>query len=185
MSEQPLFRSLDDLISELTSRGSPHREAVLQVKRELENGDLIVLDPHRDPWSEAQVLLWVEQVLQNFANWKPGARLPSMQQGVPDYVSRLRFCRVKQKGSARAGAGRREQFDWDDAEQCAIVLLNERGDPTDSLNQLDGWRSKTDLAKAVLDYLEKRAEKTGDAVPSLNRVRTKVPEWLKRFHALN
>jgi hypothetical protein len=182
MSKGPVFLTLENLVGELTASGIPLRQAVLKTITELENRTVRWLDPSSKPWgSEDQILGWIVQLLQGFAN----NRRPSMINGSIDYVAHLRFFRVEQMSSARAGAGRPEQNDWDDAGQCALELLKSRGDPTDPLNQRDGWRSKTDVAKAVLDYLEKRSEKTGDAPPSLNRVRAKVPEWLKKYRALN
>jgi hypothetical protein len=187
MSEQPLFVTLDDLIASLVATGISQREAALQIKRELENALIFVLDPHRDPWSAEQVLRWQVQFLQSLADWKPGARLPSMQVGTADYLSHLRYCRIElKKGTARAGAGRPEQSDWEDAEMFAMELLRAKGDPANKLNQMKGWRSNTDLAKAVLEYLEKRAGKENTKAPELNTVRNRVPGWIKKYRtALN
>jgi hypothetical protein len=185
MSEQSLFVSLEDLISALTSRGISQRDAALQIKRELENDDIFVFDPHSNPWAAEEVLKWQVKILQSLADWKPGARHPQMQIGTAEYVSHLRYCRIEQKGPARVGAGKREQFDWGDAEMFAMNLFKTKGDPTNSLDQVKGWRSKSDVAKKVLDYLEKRARKENSSAPDLNTVRNKVPDWLKKFRALN
>jgi hypothetical protein len=180
----PLYRSLDDLISELVARGSSQRDAVLQTIRDIENNAFICLDEYGDASAE-DVKLWILQQLQSFAAWRPGTRPPALLAGTTEYVRNLRFRRIERKGSARAGAGHPEEFDWIEAEQYAMVLLKARGDPTNRLNQVEGWRSKTDFANAVLDHLQKRASINGEEVPSLNTVRNKVPAWLKKFAALN
>jgi hypothetical protein len=70
--------------------------------------------------------------------------------------------------------GRPEEHDWEEARLYALKLLSERGDPTNEADQVKGWKSKTDLAKAVLNHLK--------TDPDLSTVRGKVPEWLAEFH---
>jgi hypothetical protein len=184
MSE-PLFVSLEDLVGALMARGASQRDAALQIKRELECGFIIVIDPHRNPWPAEQILQWESKILQSLADWKPGARPPAMLFGTADYVSHLRYCRIEQKNQARAGAGRRPQFDWEDAEMYAMELFRQKGDPTKLENQIEGWRSNTDVANTVLNYLQKLADRNGGKAPDFNTVRNKVPDWLKKFRALN
>ena len=43
------LRTLVDLVNELTSGGRSQREAALQTIRDIENGDVICLDPHQNP----------------------------------------------------------------------------------------------------------------------------------------
>jgi hypothetical protein len=181
---QPLFVSLEDFITALTARGVSQRDAALQIKYELENNQIIVIDPHSNPWSAGEVLQWQSKILQRLADWKPGTRFPAMLVGTADYLSHLRYCRIEQS-QARAGAGRPKESDWGDAEMFAMGLFKTKGDPKNPLHQVEGWRSNSDVAKAVLDYLEKLAAKGGDKAPDFNTVRNKVPGWLKKFRALN
>lgn len=64
----------------------------------------------------------------------------------------------------------------------AFKLLDARGHP-DEPYQEKGWRSKTAVANAVLDYLQKRSVKLGEEPPDTSTVRRKVPVWLKDWCA--
>jgi hypothetical protein len=182
---EPLILSLEDLVQALIAGGMSQREALLQIKRELENEMIVVIDPHRDPCSKQQVLKWQCDLLQSLANWRPGARPPAMLIGAPEYLSHLRYVRIEQKAPTRSNAGSPPQFDWEDAEMFVMKLLQEKGDPKKPENQGQAWRTNTDIAKAVLDYLQKRAKVTREKVPDFNTVRNKVPGWLQKFRALN
>jgi hypothetical protein len=105
--------------------------------------------------------------------------------GVPEYLRHLRFSQIELKSSARAGAGRPAQYDWEDAKLYFLNLLKERGDPEDPAEQDEGWRSITDVSNAILDYMEKRAEKAGTRAPDLSTIRRRVSRWLTAWRAQN
>lgn len=173
MPGQPQLRTMDDLLNDLMSRGIPHRDAVLQTIREIENGDIASTDP------EPQHRKWIVEFLQSLANWKPGARPPTMLFGMPGYLDRVRFYRPEPVTAARRGAGRPAEIDWIEADEAAAKLLNERGDPTDPKDKTKGWRSKSDLARAVLDHFEQLAAKNGEKVPALNKLRDRSTDWIE------
>lgn len=79
----------------------------------------------------------------------------------------------KKKASPNKPGGRPNEHDWEEAGLFALKLLSERGDPTIERNQVEGWKSKTDLANAVLEHLK--------SSPDLSTVRRKVPVWLAEF----
>jgi hypothetical protein len=186
MPEQQLLITLDDLIAEITSSGVSQADACRQLRRELENFQIIVIDPHRAPWAADQVLQWQVKLLESLANWRPGSRPPQMLFGVADYLSHLRYCRIViPKAPARPGAGRPEQHDWEDAEMYALQVFRQKGDPEKKEDRVEGWKSQTDLAKVVLEYMEKRAAQQNIRPPELNTVRNKIPDWLRKFRALN
>lgn len=198
MADSPaLIHTLDDLIDGLTSQGTEDRSAYLRIIRDIENGAISIIPPYRSPWPPGQVVEWLLQLLQKRANWQPGARPPAflLPDGVPDYLGRLRFRVTAEdqpanlppdltKNSARVGAGRPEVGDWDEAEQYAFLLFKERGLP-DEHGQVEGWRSKTDVAKAVLSHLEERALKSGQGPPDISTVRRRVPGWIEAYRARN
>lgn len=75
--------------------------------------------------------------------------------------------------SCQDRGGRPEEHDWEEARLYALKLLSDRGDPTIELNKVSGWKSKADLAKAVLEHLKSN--------PDIKTVLKKVPGWLTEF----
>jgi hypothetical protein len=183
MSKETTARTLDDLLAEATKASGSQRDAALGLIREIENGEIACFDPHETPLGETQVLRWIVTFLESLANWKPGARPPSLLFGVPEYLRHLRFSRIKLKGRARSGAGRPDEYDWEDAKLYFLHLVKERGDPEDPAEQDKGWRSKTDVSKTILGYMEKRAEKAGTGAPDLSTIRRRVSPWLTEWRA--
>jgi hypothetical protein len=64
--------------------------------------------------------------------------------------------------------------DWKDAEDFAVQELNERGDPTNPAYWTDGWKNKTSLDRAVLNYM---IEKHGTE-PDIKTVGRHTVQWL-------
>jgi hypothetical protein len=183
MSERLTRRTLDDLLAEATKACGSHRDAAFGLIREIENGEIVVIDLHTLPYTKRDVLRWIVSLLEGLANWKQGAPLPSFPYGVAEYLKHLRFSRIELKGPARAGAGRPEEYDWEDAKLKFLQLIEERGDPEDPAERGKGWRSMTDVSKAILEYMEKRAEKTGTQAPDLSTIRRRVSPWLTEWRA--
>jgi hypothetical protein len=176
------IRTIDDLIDDLSSQGIERGSAIFKIIRGIENGEIEVLDPHPEPMQPNQVLHWLVKFLQSWAGAQPGTRLPIFLMGVPEYLKRLRFRVSEKENSARAGAGRPETADWSEARLYAFSQFDKRGDPEEA-DQAKDWRSKTDVAKAVLEYFEKRALKGGEKPPDISTVRRRVPGWLKEYRA--
>jgi hypothetical protein len=84
---------------------------------------------------------------------------------------------------ARVRAGRREKYDWDEAKQYVEKLFREQGDPNDP-GQVNGWRSDTDVADAVVEHFEKLAKK-GEPTPDPGTVRNKIRPWLGALRERN
>jgi hypothetical protein len=80
---------------------------------------------------------------------------------------------VKPAAPPRRSGGRPEKHVWEEARLYALKLLSERGDPTIERDQVKGWKTKTDLANAVLKHLKSN--------PDLSTVRGKVTDWLAEF----
>jgi hypothetical protein len=78
-----------------------------------------------------------------------------------------------------AKAGRREEHEWVEAKQYLEKIWDERGDPANEQNQVEGWRSDTNVANAVLDHLGKHAKSS----PDFGTVRNKIRPWLKDLRA--
>jgi hypothetical protein len=172
------IHTIDDLIDGMTSQGVERRSAYLRFIREIENGEISIITPYRSPWPPEQVLHWLLLLLQKLANCQPGDKLPLFlfPAGVPDYLGRLRFRLVEKKNSARAGAGRPPDHDWEEAEQFVFKSFKERGLP-DELGQVKGWKSNSDVARAVIAHLAKLAPDQEE--PDLSTVLKRVPGWIK------
>jgi hypothetical protein len=168
--------TIDDFIDGLTSQGVEDRSAYLRMIREIENGEISIITPYSSPWPPGQVLHWLLLFLQKRANWQPGDRPPTFPDGIPDYLSRLRFRLVEKKNSARVGAGRPPDHDWEEAEQFVFKSFKERGLP-DELGQVKGWKSNSDVARAVIAHLAKLAPDQEE--PDLSTVLKRVPGWIK------
>jgi hypothetical protein len=171
-------QTIDDLIEDLISQGNERQSAIFKVILGIENRQIFVLDPHSKPLPSKQVLPWLVKFLQALA---VGSRPPILPFGMPEYLRNLRF-RTAERSSARAGAGRPEEHDWDEAKQYAFSLLKEKGDPKEP-HQVKGWTTNTDVATAVQEHLQKHAP--NQEPPDLNTVRNRVPGWLKEYRALN
>ena len=62
------------------------------------------------------------------------------------------------------GSGRPPKHDWHEGELFGKKLLEERGDPTKPENQVEGWRSLADLARAIMEHMAKHS-KNGQEPP--------------------
>jgi hypothetical protein len=84
---------------------------------------------------------------------------------------------AQQEGKRRGG--RKLQFDWPAYKDYAFDLLNDRGDPEDAKNQEKGWRSVTDLAKAI--HARMKPRKPDLRKPDLSTVRKYAAQWLAEW----
>ena len=78
------------------------------------------------------------------------------------------------------GKGRPLEFDWDEAEQFTFKILDEKGDPTDRLNNRPkGWRSVENLVGAIIEHLE--VELGAGEGPGRTTVQPKATAWLQAW----
>jgi len=77
----------------------------------------------------------------------------------------------------KSGAGRPSEYDWDEAKQFFEREYGRRGDPRKPDNQVNGWRSITDAAQAVMAHLERHEGKS----PDESTARRRVSSWLDEF----
>ena len=84
----------------------------------------------------------------------------------------------------RRKAGRRETHDWDEATALLGKLWQTKGDPDIPDNQVEGWKSETDIWAAVSEHLgdvyKKRRQNKQDA-PDLSWVRRKLKFEVERL----
>ena len=66
-------------------------------------------------------------------------------------------------------------YDWEDAMNFAKGEFQNRGDYNDPQNAVDGWRSQADLARLVLNYMEKH---NGGKEPSDSEVKSHLKDLL-------
>jgi hypothetical protein len=74
-------------------------------------------------------------------------------------------------------AGPPEKYDWEEGKLYVMRELEQNGDPTQTENQKERWRTQTDVANKLRDHLEKV---TGTR-PDLTRARRKVKIWIEEF----
>ena len=85
--------------------------------------------------------------------------------------------RRKAKQASRSGAP--EQHDWEEGKLFVMQELKSRGSPLDKNNQTKGWKTISDVARLVIDHLEKLSD---DGVgPDMSTTRGKVSDWIKEF----
>jgi hypothetical protein len=92
-----------------------------------------------------------------------------------DFENWLRTYRLKR--NKRAGAP--TKYDWSDAKNFAMGLLNEEGE----FREWDdgGWKTPADLERRLLTYMEKA---TGEGNgPGASTLRAKVAEWVTEWRA--
>ena len=53
--------------------------------------------------------------------------------------------------------GRAPKHDWGEGKLFGEQLLKDRGDPTRPENQVEGWRSQADLARAIVEHMAKHS----------------------------
>jgi hypothetical protein len=69
--------------------------------------------------------------------------------------------------------GRKPTHDWPEAELFFEKLWDKRGDPADEQNKEDGWKSDSDVARCIQEYLGRRAPE-----PDLSTVRRRLQPML-------
>jgi hypothetical protein len=85
--------------------------------------------------------------------------------------------RRKTKQAPRAGAP--EQHDWEEGKLFVMQEFKTRGNPLDKNNQTEGWKSISDVARLLIDHLEKLSK---DGIgPEMSTARGKVSGWIKEF----
>jgi hypothetical protein len=84
----------------------------------------------------------------------------------------------KKSGKAKqpSRAGRPEEWDWEEGRLFARRELERKGSPRRKENQIDGWKSVSDLTRLVVDHLSKNGEG-----PDFNAAWKKVNAWIKEF----
>jgi hypothetical protein len=71
--------------------------------------------------------------------------------------------------------GRTPRHDWEDAMTFAKQEFEKRGDFRDPQNAEDGWRSQTDWARLVLNYM---AKYNGGKEPAVSAVKSRLKDLL-------
>jgi len=113
---------------------------------------------------------------------EPGGRLSTPQRAAslpapnkePTPISAPKKKRRKVKQPSRAG--RPEKWDWEEGRLFARRELDNNGSPRKKENQIEGWKSVSDLTKLVVDHLSNNGEG-----PDFNATWKKVNVWIKKF----
>jgi hypothetical protein len=86
--------------------------------------------------------------------------------------------RRKTKQAPHAGAP--EQHDWEEGKLFVMQELKTRGSPLDK-NQVKGWKSKSDVARLLIDHFEHLPGGKPGSGPDMSTARGKVSDWIQEF----
>ena len=76
-------------------------------------------------------------------------------------------------------SGRPREHDWGEGKLFGEELLKTQGDPTRPENQIEGWRSQADLARAIMAHMAKHS--TDGKEPPLSSAQNLAANLLKDF----
>ena len=77
-------------------------------------------------------------------------------------------------------SGRPREHDWGEGKLFGEELLKTQGDPTRPENQVEGWRSQADLARAIMAHMAKHS--TDGKEPPLSSAQNLAANLLKDFN---
>jgi hypothetical protein len=84
--------------------------------------------------------------------------------------------RKRRKAKQPSRAGRPEKWDWEEGRLFARRELERKGSPRKKEDQIEGWKSVSDLTRLVVDHLS-----NNDEGPDFNATWKKVNVWIKEF----
>ena len=87
---------------------------------------------------------------------------------------------VKAEFALISRSGRPREHDWDEGKLFGEKLLKTQGDPTRPENQIEGWRSQADLARAIMAHMAKHS--TDGKEPPLSSAQNLAAKLLKDFN---
>lgn len=86
------------------------------------------------------------------------------------YVVRKDLPTAKRRGAP-------DQYDWEEIKQFTWKQLIDRGDFYDEKDQVAGWRSASDLYRAIENHLDE------NECPSWNQLKARVPAFVEEWRA--
>jgi hypothetical protein len=194
MTYQSPLVSVADMYDELVATGRTRRAAGIELQRALADRAIMLVDCCDRPYDEGQLVSAAIKVIEAAMDWPKVSSSEIHHEGLHlrAYVRAARFqfeavCGLSESPAPspvhrKTGAGHPDEYDWDEGKQFVMQELERRGDPTRPENRTKDWRSKTDIARKLIDHLTRFGD--DDAGPDLSTARGRVRGWLDEFQQL-
>ncbi len=131
---------------------------------------------------------WVNKLTSDDFNWALSEMLAGVDTSKPrsrisdtfGLLIEIASSALNYFGETKLGkrkAGTPELYDWIEIKSYFFKLLEKKGDPTNPLNHVEGWKSMTDAMKAVTDYLQGRDEKVPEKTQLRDKLNLYLADW--------